>query len=89
MRAVDKIFREYDIRGVVGTDFNEDFAVLLGRAFITYLIKNGAPKSPNVTLGEDARLSSPSISEALCNGMMSAGANVTRLGLVTTSSCRS
>ncbi len=79
-----EIFREYDIRGVVGTDFNEDFAVLLGRAFITYLIKSGAPKNPNVTLGEDARLSSPSISEALCNGMMSAGANVTRLGLVTT-----
>ena len=79
-----EIFREYDIRGVVGTDFNEDFAVLLGRAFITYLIKNGAPKNPNVTLGEDARLSSPSISEALCSGMMSAGANVTRLGLVTT-----
>ncbi len=79
-----EIFREYDIRGVVGTDFNEDFAELLGRAFITYLLKNGAPKAPRVTLGQDARLSSPAISEALCKGMMSAGADVTLLGLITT-----
>jgi phosphomannomutase/phosphoglucomutase len=35
----DKIFREYDIRGVVGIDLDEDFAFSLGKAFGT-LIKN-------------------------------------------------
>jgi phosphomannomutase len=29
----EKIFREYDIRGVFGKDYNEDFAFSLGKAF--------------------------------------------------------
>ena len=33
MRAVEKIFREYDIRGVVGTDFDADFAKKLGEVY--------------------------------------------------------
>jgi phosphomannomutase/phosphoglucomutase len=81
---VKDIFREYDIRGVVDTDFTIEFAELLGRAFITYLMRNGAPKNPRVTIGQDARLSSPAISESLCKGMVAAGAQVSLLGLCTT-----
>jgi phosphomannomutase len=33
----DKIFREYDIRGVVGKDYDDDFAFSLGRAFAAFL----------------------------------------------------
>jgi phosphomannomutase/phosphomannomutase/phosphoglucomutase len=80
-----EIFREYDIRGVVGRDFDEAFARLLGQTFVTYLItKKGAPKNPIMTLGHDARLSSPSLAKAMAEGMQAAGAKVLFLGLVTT-----
>ncbi|MBI5097527.1 MAG: hypothetical protein HZB32_07875, partial [Nitrospirae bacterium] len=32
-----KIFREYDIRGVVGEDLTKDTARLIGWAFVRYL----------------------------------------------------
>ena len=80
-----EIFREYDIRGVVGKDFDEAFAFGLGQAFITYLqTKAGADKNPVVTVGHDARLSSPSLAKAMCEGLQSRGARVIFLGLVTT-----
>jgi phosphomannomutase / phosphoglucomutase len=80
-----EIFREYDIRGVVGKDFDESFAFALGQTFVTYLIANkSAPKNPVVTLGHDARLSSPSLAKAMAEGLQSAGAKVIFLGLVTT-----
>lgn len=79
-----EIFREYDIRGVYGHDFDEAFAFALGQTFVTYLIQRGAPKNPVLTLGYDARLSSPSLSKAMSEGMQTAGAKVVSLGLVTT-----
>lgn len=80
---VQDIFREYDIRGVVDKDFNDEFAELLGQAFITYLVQNGAPQNPRVTIGQDARLSSPKLVKALSSGMLKAGAHITHLGLCT------
>ncbi|MCM2280523.1 MAG: phosphomannomutase/phosphoglucomutase [Bdellovibrionaceae bacterium] len=79
-----EIFREYDIRGVVGKDYDEKFAFALGQSFVTYLLEHGKGDDPIVTVGQDARLSSPAIAQALSEGLMSAGANVVRLGLVTT-----
>ena len=80
-----EIFREYDIRGVVGVDFDEHFAFGLGQAFMTYLqtVKK-VGDNPTITVGYDARLSSPSIAEAMTKGLRSRGANVVLLGLVTT-----
>lgn len=80
-----EIFREYDIRGVVGHDFDENFAYGLGQAFVQYLqTKKGAPKDLLITVGHDARLSSPSLAKAMTEGLMSRGARVITLGLVTT-----
>jgi phosphomannomutase len=80
-----EIFREYDIRGVVDTDFDTEFARTLGRAFVTYLIEQrGVAKNPVITLGHDARVSSPAFSKAMSEGLQSAGAKVVFLGLVTT-----
>lgn len=81
------IFREYDIRGVYNSDFDTDFAYLLGRAFVSYLKKNNAPVNPRICIGQDARLSSPAIVEALSKGMMESGAHVILLGLVTSPIC--
>jgi len=79
-----EIFREYDIRGVYQTDFDETFAHGLGQTLVTYLLERGAPKNPVVTVGHDARLSSPSLAKAMCDGLQAAGAKVVFLGLVTT-----
>ncbi len=78
------IFREYDIRGVYEKDYDLEFAENLGKAFISYIIKKTNNKTPLVSLGHDARLSSPSINEALTRGMVNSGAQVIQLGLITT-----
>ena len=78
------IFREYDIRGVVGTDFDESFAYDLGRAYVTFVTERTGKKNLTFSLGYDARLSSPGIAKALEKGMLESGANVIRLGLITT-----
>ena len=36
----ENIFREYDIRGIVDNDFNENLIISLGKAFGTILIEN-------------------------------------------------
>lgn len=78
------IFREYDIRGIYGKQFDLDFAEALGRAFVRYVQLKLDVKNPNLTIGHDARLSSPDVREALARGMMKSGAQVWHLGLVTT-----
>ncbi|OQW47766.1 MAG: phosphomannomutase [Proteobacteria bacterium SG_bin7] len=79
-----EIYREYDIRGIYQKDFDTDFAELLGRAHISYIVKKFRDKNPKVTVGHDARLSSPEIYKSLIKGMMESGAHVVRLGLIAT-----
>ena len=83
MKMNPVVFREYDIRGVFNLDFDCDFAYALGRAFVTYVRRKSGVKQPRLTLGYDARLSSPAIADALCAGFKASGAHVLRLGLVT------
>lgn len=79
-----EIFREYDIRGVYEKEFNLEFAELLGRAHVSYISKRTGNSKPRITVGHDARLSSPDIYKSLIQGMVSAGATVIRLGLIAT-----
>lgn len=79
----EHIFREYDIRGVYNTDFNKDFAKQLGKAYGRFL-SDKTGKKPKVTVGYDARLSSPEIVESLIEGFTSTGVDVYNLGLITT-----
>lgn len=78
------IFREYDIRGVVGVDYDDAFAEDLGRAYVSFYAKHFQQKRPRVALGCDARLSSPALVKALETGLRNSGAQVVHLGLVTT-----
>ena len=77
------IFREYDIRGIVGKDFDARFAFNLGQAFVTYVRRRTPQSKMRVAVGRDARLSSPELSKAVCDGLKSAGAHVIDLGMVT------
>jgi phosphomannomutase/phosphoglucomutase len=76
-----RIFREYDIRGVVDEDIDEAVVETIGKAYGTYIKKLG---KDTVTIGHDCRLSSPNLSEAMITGIASAGVNVVDLGMVTT-----
>jgi phosphomannomutase / phosphoglucomutase len=76
-----QVFREYDIRGVVQDDFDDEFVVNLGRAYATILIEAG---KLSITLGRDCRLSSDMLRERLLEGLLPAGINVTDVGVVPT-----
>ncbi len=75
------IFREYDIRGIVGQDLDEEVVRTLGRAIGTYFLGRGKRQ---VAMGRDCRLSSPSFAEALSAGLLSTGCNITDIGIVPT-----
>ena len=68
-------FKAYDIRGRVPDELNEDVATRIGRAFA----QNVQPGT--VVVGEDMRLSSPTLAEALTAGLTAGGANVLRIGM--------
>jgi phosphomannomutase/phosphoglucomutase len=79
----DNIFREYDIRGVVGTDLDEDFAFSLGKAFGT-LIKRVKKYGSRVSVGRDGRMSSEILAEDITKGIISTGVDVYDIGLCPT-----
>lgn len=74
----DKIFREYDIRGIYRVDLDFDKAYMIGKSFGTYIDEK------KVIVGHDNRLSSPELNEGLIKGLLETGINVIDLGLVTT-----
>jgi phosphomannomutase len=73
-----EIFKAYDIRGLVGQDFDLEFCERLGRAFVVYT------KAQTVVLGCDMRGSSSEYLAAVAQGVMSQGADVIDIGMVTT-----
>ncbi len=76
-----KIFREYDIRGIVDKDLTLEFVEYLGRGIGTFFREHGKKR---VALGRDARLSSPAYAEAATRGLLSTGCSVVDIGLVPT-----
>ena len=80
-KIASHIFRGYDIRGLYGTDLFENTAYTIGKAYGTCLKERfGGNK---VLIGHDNRMSSPALSEALIEGVLSTGVDVLDLGLVT------
>lgn len=73
-----EIFKSYDVRGIYPSELNEETAEKIGRALVTTL---GAHR---VVVGEDHRLSSPSLRAALVKGITAQGADVVLLGQVST-----
>lgn len=75
------IFREYDVRGLVGKDLTPETVALLGKGFGTHARERGVKA---VTLGRDVRLSSPLFRDALTEGLVSTGLDVIDVGVVPT-----
>ena len=80
------IFREYDIRGVVGRDLTADVAEAIGHAYAVYL-KSQSPNSSAplpVIVGQDNRESSPEMGQAVRRSLAASGCQVIDLGTVIT-----
>ena len=85
MEVPAHIFREYDIRGIVGEDFYPDTAEAVGRAFGTTVRRQAQTLGmPIVAVGADNRPSSPILAEALISGLLATGVSVRGLGPVPT-----
>ncbi len=72
------LFREYDLRGIVGAELTEDTAEQLGRAYATYVAGRGVK---TVSLGRDGRLSSPALHKSLLKGLLAGGLDVIDIGI--------
>jgi phosphomannomutase len=78
----DKIIREYDIRGIVGTTLTEQDAFLTGWSFGQYIHSNLCDrKNFAINVCRDGRLSSESLTAKLIEGLLSAGISVNDIGL--------
>ncbi len=75
------IFREYDIRGIADEELLDPGIIDLGRAIGTYLQRKNRNQ---VNLGRDCRLSSTRLRNALIQGLMATGCQVTDVGVVPT-----
>ncbi len=75
------LFREYDIRGIVGQELTEPVAEQIGRAFATVA---GAEGAKTVTVGRDGRDSSPALRDRLIRGLTAGGLDVIDIGIVPT-----
>ncbi len=75
------IFREYDIRGIVGEQLTDETVETLSFAIGTFFRRNGAKR---IAIGYDARESSPRFCEILTNGLNAAGCDVVLIGMVPT-----
>jgi len=77
----EKIFREYDIRGVADRDLPHNVVSKLGRAIGSYVKRKGGK---TLTVGRDCRISSDRIRQSLIDGLLATGINVIDIGLVPT-----
>ncbi len=76
------IFREYDIRGIAESEPLSPDIALLGRGLGTYLKRRSGGNKINV--GRDCRLSSTRLRDALVEGLLTSGCDVTDIGVIPT-----
>ena len=84
MSLAAHIFRQYDIRGIVGPDLTPEVARAVGRAYGTELRGVSPEANPDVAVGHDNRPTSPELVKALMEGLVSTGLNVLDVGTVPT-----
>lgn len=75
------IFREYDIRGIVGEDLTPETVEIIGKAIGTIFRLKG---KKTVAIGRDARNSSRPFCQSLMSGLISTGCNCIDFGMVPT-----
>ncbi len=85
-----KLFKAYDIRATYPKPLNEKLAWQIGYAVAEYLTREAAeaghdePMMRHIVVGRDMRKSSPSLADALKQGIKDYGAHVIDVGMVDT-----
>jgi phosphomannomutase / phosphoglucomutase len=77
----EAIFREYDIRGIVETELQDDVVERISSAFAAVFVKEGKQK---IVVGMDGRPSSPHLKEIIIENLTKYGLEVLDIGLVPT-----
>ena len=78
---LQKVFREYDIRGIAGSEITDPDVSTLGRAFGTYMARQGKRR---VVVGRDCRLTSDRYRDLLLGGLIESGMDVVDIGVCPT-----
>ena len=81
MQIAAEIFREYDIRGIYGTDLTADVARALGKAVGTTIKTAGGSK---VVVGRDNREHGKILEDAFADGLTSTGCDALLIGVTPT-----
>ncbi len=76
------IFRQYDVRGIVGQDLTVEVAEAIGRGFAALL--NERDIHGAVVVGRDNRPSGDALRDALVHGLVQSGRSVVDIGVVPT-----
>ncbi len=76
------IFREYDIRGITGTELTAEVAAGVGRGYAALLSERGI--SGEIAVGRDNRPSGPELRDALVSALLDSGFDVVDIGVVPT-----
>ena len=76
----DQIFKANDIRGIVGSEWDERGAGAVGAAYVEVMALAGG----TFVMGRDMRTSGPAMARAFAEGAMAAGASVVDVGLAST-----
>ena len=76
------IFRQYDIRGIVGQDLDPPTTHAIGRGYAALMAERG--RSGTIAVGRDNRPSGRMLRDALVDGLTGAGIDVVDIGVVPT-----
>ena len=73
--SLDRVFKAYDVRGLVPDDLSPALVREIGAAFAEW------SKAPKIVVARDCRLTSPELAAAIAEGATSRGVDVVDIGL--------
>lgn len=73
--SLDRVFKAYDVRGLVPDDLSPVLVRKIGAAFVEWA------KAPKIIVARDCRLTSPELAAAIAEGATSRGVDVVDIGL--------
>lgn len=76
------IFRQYDIRGIVGSDLTVEAARAIGSAYAANMAEKGV--SGTIVVSRDNRPSGAALRDALVDGLTAGGVDIVDIGVVPT-----
>lgn len=79
-----EIFKAYDIRGIYGAELTEDIAYKTARSLAQLIRQEQGGRQLKLVVGYDMRVSSPSLTKAVVQGLLDEGEIVIDVGLVST-----